>query len=80
MPTGLALNFIGANPIRALVFVAVFNGAAAIPLVWFIDRIAAGRATMGDARSGWLSGSMLALTFVGMAGSVVAVAISFIKG
>jgi hypothetical protein len=35
---------------------------------------------MGDARNGWLSGSMLALTFVGMAGSVVAMAISFIKG
>jgi NRAMP (natural resistance-associated macrophage protein)-like metal ion transporter len=77
---GLGLNFIGVNPIRALVFAAVFNGVAAIPLIWFIDRIAADRATMGQARSGWLSRSMLTLTFIGMAGSVVAMAISYIKG
>jgi NRAMP (natural resistance-associated macrophage protein)-like metal ion transporter len=75
---GLALNFIGVNPIRALVFAAVFNGIAAVPLIWYIDRIAADRATMGDARSGWLSRTTLAVTFVGMAGSVVATAISYI--
>ena len=75
---GLALNFIGVNPIRALVFAAVFNGIAAVPLIWYIDRIAADRATMGDARSGWLSRTTLAVTFVGMAGSVVATAISCI--
>jgi hypothetical protein len=62
------------------VFAAVFNGVAAVPLIWFIDRIAADRATMGEARSGWLSRSMLILTFTGMAGSVVAVAISYIRG
>ena len=80
MLIGLALNFIGVNPVRALVFAAVFNGVAAVPLIWFIDRIAADRGTMGDARSGWLSRSMLMLTFVGMAGSVVATAIAYIKG
>jgi predicted PurR-regulated permease PerM len=66
------------NLIRALVFAAVFNGVAAIPLIWFIDRIAADRDTMGEARSGRLSRSTLMLTFIGMAGSVVA--ISYIKG
>jgi hypothetical protein len=55
---------------------------AAIPLIWFIDRIAADRGTMGKARSGWLSRSTLMLTFIGMAGSVVAMAmaISYIRG
>jgi NRAMP (natural resistance-associated macrophage protein)-like metal ion transporter len=77
---GLGLNFTGVNPIRALVFAAVFNGVAAVPLIWFIGRIAGDRATMGDARSGWLSRSTLTLTFIGMAGSVVATAISYIKG
>jgi NRAMP (natural resistance-associated macrophage protein)-like metal ion transporter len=77
---GLGLNFTGVNPIQALVFAAVFNGVAAVPLIWFIGRIAADRATMGDARSGWLSSSTLTLTFIGMAGSVVATAISYIKG
>jgi len=77
---GLGLNFIGVNPIHALVFAAVFNGIAAIPLIWFIDRIATDRRVMGDARSGWLSRTALVITFIGMAGSVVALAISYLKG
>jgi NRAMP (natural resistance-associated macrophage protein)-like metal ion transporter len=80
MVIGLCLNFIGVNPIRALVFAAVFNGVAAIPLIWIIDRIAADRGVMGDARSGWLSRIVLALTFIGIAGSVVAMAVSYLKG
>jgi Mn2+/Fe2+ NRAMP family transporter len=80
MLIGLCLNFIGVNPIHALVFAAVFNGVAAVPLLVFIDRIAADRTTMGDARSGWLSRTVLAVTFLGMAGSVVAMAISYVKG
>jgi len=35
---------------------------------------------MGDARSGWLSRTTLMITFIGMAGAVVAMAISYIKG
>ena len=80
MVIGLCLNFIGVNPIRALVFAAVFNGVAAVPLIWFIDRIAADRGAMGAARSGWLSRAVLALTFIGMAGSVVAMLVSYVKG
>ena len=80
MLIGLILNFIGVNPIKALVFAAVFNGVAAVPLIWFIDRIAADRGAMGEARSGWLSRTVLALTFLGMAGSVVAMVVSYIKG
>jgi NRAMP (natural resistance-associated macrophage protein)-like metal ion transporter len=80
MLIGLALNFTGVNPIHALVFAAVFNGIAAVPLIWFIDRIATDRRVMGDARSGWLSRTTLVITFIGMAGSVVALAISYLKG
>jgi NRAMP (natural resistance-associated macrophage protein)-like metal ion transporter len=80
MLIGLALNFTGVNPIQALVFSAVFNGIIAVPLIWFVDRIAADRGTMGDARSGWLSRTTLTLTFLGVAGSVVAMAISYFKG
>jgi Mn2+/Fe2+ NRAMP family transporter len=80
MLIGLCLNFTGVNPIQALVFASVFNGVAAIPLIWIVNRIAADRATMGDARSGWLSRTVLVVTFVGMAGSVLAMAISFIRG
>jgi Mn2+/Fe2+ NRAMP family transporter len=80
MLIGLALNFTGVNPIKALVFAAVFNGIIAVPLIWFIDRIAADRGTMGEARSGWLSRTILLLTFLGVAGSVVAMAVSYFKG
>jgi NRAMP (natural resistance-associated macrophage protein)-like metal ion transporter len=80
MLLGLCLNFIGVNPIRFLVFSAVFNGVAAVPLIWIIDRIAADRGAMGAARSGWLSRTVLALTFTGMAGSVVAMVVSYVKG
>ncbi len=80
MVIGLCLNFIGVNPIRFLVFAAVFNGVAAVPLIWIINRIAADRTTMGDASSGWLSRAVLMLTFMGMAGSVVPLAVSWLKG
>jgi NRAMP (natural resistance-associated macrophage protein)-like metal ion transporter len=80
MLIGLCLNFIGINPIRALVFAAAFNGVAAVPLIWFIDRIAANRATMGAASSGRLSRAVLLLTFLGMAGAVVAMIISYVHG
>jgi NRAMP (natural resistance-associated macrophage protein)-like metal ion transporter len=80
MLIGLCLNFTGVNPIRALVFASVFNGVAAVPLIWIIDRIAADRRTMGEAQSGWLSRTVLMLTFLGMAGAVAGMAISYLKG
>jgi NRAMP (natural resistance-associated macrophage protein)-like metal ion transporter len=80
MLIGLCLNFTGINPIRALVFASVFNGVAAVPLIWIIGRIAADRRTMGEARSGWLSRTVLMLTFLGMVGAVAGMAISYLKG
>ncbi len=78
MLIGLCLNLIGVNPIHFLVFSAVFNGIAAVPLIWILNRIASDRRTMGAAASGWLSRTLLMLAFIGMAGSVVGLAVSFI--
>ena len=36
---GLALNFIGIDPMKALVYTAVFNGIAAAPLLFVIARV-----------------------------------------
>jgi Mn2+/Fe2+ NRAMP family transporter len=72
MLIGLCLNLIGVNPIHFLVFSAVFNGIAAVPLIWILNRIASDRRVMGAATSGWLSRVILTITFIGMAGSVVA--------
>jgi NRAMP (natural resistance-associated macrophage protein)-like metal ion transporter len=78
MVIGLCLNFIGVNPMQALVFAAAFNGVIAVPLIWFINRIAANRDIMGKARSGWLSRTVLAVTFLGMAAAVLAMVLSYV--
>jgi NRAMP (natural resistance-associated macrophage protein)-like metal ion transporter len=69
---GLMINFIGINPIKALVFTAVFNGVAAVPLIFLIARIARSRKIMGEYRSGWLSNGVVWITFVVMLASAVA--------
>jgi Mn2+/Fe2+ NRAMP family transporter len=38
---GLCMNFIGINPVKALVYTAVLNGVAAVPLLFLIIRISA---------------------------------------
>jgi Mn2+/Fe2+ NRAMP family transporter len=49
---GLILNFIGLDPIRALVLTAVFNGIVAVPLIFLIARLASRRQIMGRYTSG----------------------------
>ena len=71
MLIGLGLNLFGVNPIAALVFAAVFNGVAAVPLIWIIGRIAADRRVMGSNRSGWASRVTIGVTFLGMAASAL---------
>jgi Mn2+/Fe2+ NRAMP family transporter len=78
MVIGLCLNFSGVNPIQALVFASVVNGVVAVPLIWFISRLAARQDVMGTARSGWLSRGLLGVTFVGMTGSIVALLASYL--
>ena len=69
---GLMINFIGINPIKALVFTAVFNGVAAVPLIFLIARIARNQKIMGEYRSGWLSNGIVWITFLVMLASAVA--------
>jgi Mn2+/Fe2+ NRAMP family transporter len=76
---GLLLNLLGVDPFKALVFAAVFNGVAAVPLIWIIGRIAADPAVMGAAKSGPLSRAVVGVTFIGMAASVVLLAVSYLK-
>jgi len=64
---GLLLNFVGIDPIKALVFTAVFNGIAAVPLLFLIGLINRDEAILGADRGGWLSQSFVWLTFGVMA-------------
>jgi NRAMP (natural resistance-associated macrophage protein)-like metal ion transporter len=69
---GLLLNFIGIDPIKALVFTAVFNGIAAVPLLFLIARINSNSNILGTYRGGPLSRLFVWLTFGVMALAAVA--------
>lgn len=69
---GLIINFVGIDPVKALVFTAVLNGVAAVPLLFLIVRIAANEKIMGQFKSRWLSTSLLWITFAVMGAAAIA--------
>lgn len=75
---GLIFNFIGFDPIKALVFTAVFNGIAAVPLIYLIAKVASREDVMGEHKSRWLSKLGLWTAFIVMGIFAVALLISFI--
>lgn len=76
---GLLINFIGIDPVKALVFTAVINGIVAVPLIFLIGRIAKDEKIMGEYKSGRLSNTLVWLTFLGMAAAGVAMFITLIS-
>ena len=77
---GLSVNFAGINPMKALVFSAVFNGIAAVPLLFVIARINASGSILGSNRGGKLSQFMVWLTFGVMALSGAALVYTTVSG
>jgi NRAMP (natural resistance-associated macrophage protein)-like metal ion transporter len=69
---GLMINFVGINPIKALVFTAVFNGIAAVPLIFIIAKMARNEKIMGEHKSGTLSNVFVWATFALMAAAAIA--------
>lgn len=63
---GLTINFLGIDPIRALIFTAVFNGIAAIPLLWMIARIGNNRQIMGHYKNSTMSNFFVRIALVTM--------------
>ena len=59
---GLSFNYLGIDPMKALVYTAVINGVVAVPLVFIIGRLAASKLVMGKYRSGILSRALVSLT------------------
>ena len=78
MLVGLVLTLIGVNPIAALVFASVFNGFAAVPVIWVIGRISSDRRVMGEARSGWLSRVLIWATFAGTSAAALLILFSLV--
>lgn len=68
---GLAINFIGIDPIQALIFTAVFNGIAAVPLLWMIAKVGNDKNIMGQYKNGILSNIFVRISFVVMALAVL---------
>jgi NRAMP (natural resistance-associated macrophage protein)-like metal ion transporter len=69
---GLLINFAGIDPVKALVYAAVLNGVAAVPLLYLIIRIARNEQIMGAYKNGWLSNTLLWVTFIAMGAAAVA--------
>ena len=76
---GLGINFIGIDPVKALVITAVINGVIAVPLIFLIAKIASNPKIMGEYKSSKLSSFLVWLTFFLMATAVVAMIIAFLQ-
>ncbi len=67
---GLLINFIDIDPIKALIFTAVFNGVAAIPLLLMIVRVGNSKEIMGEFKNGKISNTLIWLSFAIMLSAV----------
>ncbi len=63
---GLLINFMGIDPIQALVFTAVFNGIASVPLLWMLARVGSNSDIMGQYKNKMLSNLFVRITAVVM--------------
>jgi Mn2+/Fe2+ NRAMP family transporter len=75
---GLALNFLGVNPIAALVYTAVINGIVAVPLLVLLLMVANNRKIMGGFTNGRLANSVGILTTVVMFVAAIALVVSLL--
>lgn len=76
---GLSLNFVGIDPIKALIFTAVINGVVAVPLLFMLLKVGNSQHIMGEYRNGRLSNVFISLTFVIMAFAALFLFYSFVK-
>ena len=77
---GSALNVLGVNPIKALVFSSVINGVCSIPLLYLLARIGRNSAIIGAYRSGWLSNLIVWTAFASISGATVAMFFAAMAG
>ena len=68
---GLIINFIGIDPIQALIFTAVFNGIAAVPLLFMIAKVGNNTRIMGQYKNGVVSNIFVRIAFVVMTVAVL---------
>lgn len=76
---GLAINFLGLDPIKALVFAAVFNAVAAVPLLLLIARIGSRKDIMGEYKNKALVSLLVWLAFIAMTTACGLLLYSYLK-
>lgn len=76
---GLLINFIGIDPIKALVITAVINGFVAVPLLFLIAKIASSSSIMGEYKSGNVSKMLVWISFSAMLLSALAIIVTSFK-
>ena len=69
----MAINFLGINPITALVLSAVLNGIIAVPLIFLVMLVCNDRAAMGERTNGpllniigWITTIVMGVAAVGL--------------
>jgi NRAMP (natural resistance-associated macrophage protein)-like metal ion transporter len=77
---GLIINFMGIDPIKALIFTAVFNGIAAVPLLWMIARVGNNANIMGIYKNGLVSNIFVRTALAIMTVAVCALFYFMFKG
>ncbi len=77
---GLTFNFLGIDPIKALLFAAVFNGIASIPLLWMIARVGNNSEIMGEYKNGRWSNLGIYAAFTLMLGAGLVLLYSVLVG
>lgn len=75
---GLAINFLGIDPIQALIFTAVFNAIASVPLLFMIIRVGNNTEIMGEYRNGRWSNLGVWSAFILMLAATLVLFYSFL--
>jgi NRAMP (natural resistance-associated macrophage protein)-like metal ion transporter len=76
---GLLINYVGIDPIKALVYTAVINDFVAVPLIFLIAKISGNKKIMGKYQSGIFSRVFTWATFVGMGAAAIGTVVMLIK-
>ncbi|PJA39010.1 hypothetical protein CO179_06075 [candidate division WWE3 bacterium CG_4_9_14_3_um_filter_39_7] len=72
MILGIILNFIGLDPIKTLIYSAIFNGIISPMILYFIVKISGSEKIMGDLKNkrlaniiGWFTVGLLCIVSIG---------------
>jgi NRAMP (natural resistance-associated macrophage protein)-like metal ion transporter len=77
---GLMINFVGIDPVKALIYAAVINGVVAVPLLYLIAKTAQSEEIMGENKSGPLSKTLLWITLITMGLAAVSLGLALVLG